>query len=87
MLQKMKKVIHKFRIHQGAVMIPKGAVEMSFQVQDGQVQLWAMVDPSAKPTVRHFDLVPTGSEVPDKAYYHATVQNGECVWHIFEYKK
>jgi hypothetical protein len=61
------KVIWKFELigAQCFVSMPAGAEVLNVDHQNGQVVLWAMVDPEARTHQRKFDIVGTGLAVDD----------------------
>lgn len=67
--------------------LPKGARLLTVQMQHGQVQLWALVDPSAPFESWTFRTVGTGNEAGDlsKDVYVGTYQidHGALVFHVF----
>jgi hypothetical protein len=70
------------------VIMPEGARILSAQVQDGQLCLWALVDPAAVSKDRTIHIIGAGHPLyrSDSLRYISTVQtfNGVLVWHIFE---
>lgn len=74
-----------------SLMMPAGAVPLTVQTQaaHGTVNLWALVDPEAKPELRRFRIFGTGHPVPDAEaatlVYIATFQanHGQLVFHVF----
>ncbi len=69
------------------ISMPKGAIVLSVDVQDGHIQIWALVDPEAPKEPRGFRMAGTGHPVEDaiaSMRFIGTVQMGEFVWHIFE---
>lgn len=69
--------------------LPVGAKPLTVQVQRGDVQLWAEVDPTAEAEPRSFICVPTGDpDVPiDDRYVHiGSVQTHDehLMWHFYE---
>lgn len=46
--------------------------------------VWAIVNPQAEKEKRSFEIVGTGSEMPEKGVYFATVIDGLLVWHLFD---
>ena len=80
--------IYKYQItdaNQGKIMMPKGAVIISAQYQNGIPTIWAVVDINQELTERRFDIYGTGMHVDMRGRCHlATVQDGIYVWHIFE---
>ena len=85
------KTIYKYNFSirgEWMVNMPEDAIVMHVGSQsDGDITLWALVDPNNENTPRYFDVVPTGGEAPeDLSDYLGTVMqcNGALVWHIFE---
>jgi hypothetical protein len=81
--------IHKYRLpfHDAPqatvkVEVRSGAL-MHVAMQDGEVHVWAAVDPSTALQPVWFHLVGTGGEVDPKWYHLGTVIDGIYVWHIF----
>ncbi len=72
--------------------IPSGSriLTVQFQEPHGYPYLWALVNPSAPPEMRHFMLVGTGDpiETSDDLLYIGTFQlrGGTLVYHLFETK-
>lgn len=70
------------------VRLPFGAVPLSVQEQNGELQLWALVDTANTDEYRYVYIVGTGNpigfSVVDAAYI-GTVQTygGRLVWHVF----
>jgi len=81
-------VIHKYPlsiVNESILLMPRGASILSVQMQRGEPMLWAMVDPSNKDHPRKFVFYATGNAFNSIGLaYVATVQQGECVWHLFE---
>jgi hypothetical protein len=68
-----------------SVTMPKGAHVLSIQEQNGQICIWASVNPRAEPEPRRFFVAGTGFDIPEAAgAFLATVQVGAYVWHVFE---
>lgn len=86
------KTIHKYTLamHFGMRqhhMLPRGATILTIDVQHGQAQLWALVDPSEPREGRTFYMIGTGQSFGEdarSALHIATVQDGPFVWHWFE---
>lgn len=84
------KSIWKFPMEiQGSIRLwmPTGAVILDIQTQLGELCLWALVDPGAKPEWRHFALRGTGHTFTDDAGVYigtALMLGGSLVWHVFE---
>ncbi len=69
------------------VSMPKGARVLSVDVQHGDVQAWALVDPQAPKELREFRMAGTGHPIKDEIVswrFIGTVQMGDHVCHIFE---
>lgn len=64
--------------------MPTGARIMTLAVQDGQVALWALVDPVQTPEKRTFEIFGTGWEIDGRLTYIGTWQEPPFVWHLFE---
>jgi hypothetical protein len=68
--------------------MPKGAHVLSIQEQNGQICIWASVNPTAEHETRRFFIVGTGDYIPETiGAFLATVQVGAYVWHVFEYPR
>lgn len=81
------KVVRKYLLNQ-KVPIPRGAEILHIDYQDGQIQIWALVDPN-EPIIeqRTFFIVGTGSLLPDTPTpltHLTTLKSGPFIWHIFE---
>ncbi len=64
----------------------KGAKVLSVDVQHGEIQVWALVDPEAPKELRRFRVASTGNAVGEEIEslrFIGTVQMGDLVWHIF----
>jgi len=69
------------------IAMPLGAMILDVQVQDGEPQIWALVDPLAKPVKRRFKSYGTGHTVNGLSVcYVGTFQlnGGSLVFHVFE---
>lgn len=68
--------------------MPKDAVILSVQMQNGYPCMWAHVNPGNKPfDLRHFQIVGTGNEAPPPGeikQFIGTFQTGPFVFHLFE---
>ncbi len=65
----------------------KGAKVLSVDVQHGDIQVWALVDPEAPRVIRRFRMAGTGHSLEDEIAsmrFIGTVQMGDLVRHIFE---
>lgn len=62
-----------------------GAVLLDAQLRDGQLVLWAEVDPDGPVERRKVMVFGTGFELPDVPRRHvATVQRGALVLHVYD---
>jgi hypothetical protein len=83
-------IVYKYSIKPGtsALTLPSGAEILTVQVQRGEPQLWALVDPDAPPVSRGLIVVGTGQQfsVDKPLKYIATFQleQGALVFHAFE---
>ena len=68
------------------VSVPKEWDFLDFQEQNGQIVFWMQGSPEQiLMTDEVFYIVGTGQLVPKKAHhYHASVQVGDFVWHIYQ---
>lgn len=67
------------------VALPSMAQPLSAQMQNGNISIWFLVDPTRSLVNRNLLVVGTG--MPFKSRFHSyidTVQNGDLVWHVFE---
>lgn len=64
--------------------LPEGARVLCVDTQDGDLCLWAEVDPEAPTRKAVLFVVGTGQEPPDQGIYRGTAQQGPYVWHIYE---
>lgn len=67
--------------------IPSGAEVLDVQVQSGEPQLWALVDPNASLELRRFVFFGTGHPISkENLRYVSTFQmlGGALVFHVFE---
>ena len=73
------------------ISFPKGAEFLDIQVQNGEVYLWALVDPEADTETRFIEIFGTGHPVVYdmgvSREYISTFQmkGGQLVFHAFEY--
>jgi hypothetical protein len=84
------KRIYKYNlaiIDQQAIMMPPSAEIISAQMQAGELKIWAIVDPSAVESLRHFEVFGTGHPIQNNGprKFLGTVQMGGLVFHVFEY--
>jgi hypothetical protein len=64
--------------------MPAGAKVLRVGAQDGELRLWAEVDPLRRPEVRQFMAVPTGVEVDlHDTTYVGTTAPGALVVHVY----
>ena len=68
------------------VLLPESAEILDIQLQNGQYQLWALLEPTDIMRVRTIRMFGTGFEVEEgfPGQYIATTQEGMFVWHWFE---
>lgn len=82
------KEIWKFEIPpimRGNFDMPMGAEILTVNEQHGGIHIWAIVDPSAPPENRIFQVYGTGHPMKDeKRKYIGTAFTGDLVWHVFE---
>jgi hypothetical protein len=70
-----------------SVEIPRGAQLLDVQVQHGEPQLWALVNPDAAHERRWFRLAGTGHDIREAVKGHVgsfQLQAGSLVFHVFE---
>ena len=70
------------------VTMPDGAELLSVANQDGNLCLWAMVDPSKEKRRRYIEIIGTGNPIftdmgVDREFIGTAVVN-PFVWHVFE---
>lgn len=67
------------------VYMPRGAKILSVQMQDGIMQMWAMVDNFKLPGGRIINIIGTGNPISEPpGEFIATVQMRNLVWHVFD---
>ena len=85
--------VFKYSVKVGADLVslemPKGAQLLSFQCQDEQPCLWALVDPAAEKETRNFRFAGTGHPIEEelsslKFIGTAQMMGGCLIWHLFE---
>jgi hypothetical protein len=84
------KRIYKYELKDGrGIEMPIGAKVLTIQTQNGLPYIWALVDTDAECDFRYFTIVGTGHDFPeaDNFTYINTIQDGQFVWHIFEFIK
>ena len=68
--------------------IPRGAKILTVQVQNGEPQIWALVNPENPIKTRNFCLAGTGDSINERNLIHiGTFQIRSLVWHLFEIKE
>jgi len=88
----MNKVIFKYKLRARQIQnvkMPVGAVIQSVQKQDGDIHVWALIDPTETTLeARYFEICGTGNEFDysDKHKFLGTCQALDGVWHVYEYK-
>lgn len=86
----MSKVVYKYPLHSHVynVALPSGAEVLCAKVQNGDICIWALVDPAIRDAdARRFLVVGTGQELPEQELkYIDTVllEQGQWVFHVFE---
>jgi hypothetical protein len=80
--------IHKYTLDVAprvSIPMPLGARILSVQVQENELRVWALVDPSQKLCTQIFQVCRTGGPVDTHPGYRFidTVQLNWAVWHIF----
>lgn len=69
------------------LLLPKQAILLSVQIQEGNITLWALVNPDMEKESRTFFIYGTDEDINrhnEVVKYVATVQTPPYVWHIFE---
>jgi hypothetical protein len=66
--------------------MPLGAQVLCMDMQGSVPHIWALVDPSQGPEVRHFRLAGTGHDIEGAVEYLGSFQmhGGALVFHLFE---
>jgi hypothetical protein len=82
-------VIYKYTLaitDEQQVMVPNGGVFLTVQTQNGEAQLWAVVDPDRPTESRKILMCGTGNPMPPVGRYLGTFQShgGRLVFHVFE---
>jgi len=78
------KQIWKFRLN-NTIQMPMDAKILTVQMQDGEPNIWAMVDTQNELESRTFTIVGTGNPFDDTdTKYIGTFQEPPFVWHLFE---
>lgn len=83
------KTIYKYTLEikdKQILSIPKRANFLDFQNQGNQIVFWMEVDTEDMlMSDEEFFIVGTGNPIPEDAkHYHASVQTGVFVWHIYQ---
>jgi len=70
------------------VSMPQGAKILSAQMQNDELQVWAIVDTEAPAPDDYYEFIIAGTGNPTHinirdANYLSTVQDGGFVWHVF----
>lgn len=86
------KRIYKYPVLLGAqsIPMPEGAQVLTAQLQQGQINIWALVDPNAEEVINVIEVYGTGHDLKDttdKHNYIGSVQQGPFVWHVFGWIK
>jgi hypothetical protein len=72
------------------IVMPQGARLLSVGLQNGLMQLWAVVDPSRPKSTRTIAIVGTGHDMDsheiERWFFVGTciTMGGRIVWHIFD---
>lgn len=82
------KTIYKYPLYivdEQTIPLPKDAVPLSVQIQNGEPCLWAMVDSKAASWPRRVRIFGTGNPVDIEGSWKfvGTVQERIFVWHVF----
>lgn len=71
-----------------AVTMPEGAELLSVHEQWGELQLWALLDPTRPSEIRQFRIFGTGYPIDNVDNLHfvgtALLEQGSLVFHVFE---
>lgn len=81
--------IHKYNLRVvdiQTINLPKDAIILSIQNQNGSLSMWCLIDTNDEMTPRTFRVIGTGERFEDEeaCAFLATVQCDHLVWHIFE---
>ena len=86
------KTIYKFKLQttdEQQILMPEGAEILTVQLQDGEPQLWALVDTDQPKTKRYIEIFGTGNPItgigPRKYIATYQLRGGALVFHVFEY--
>ncbi len=64
--------------------MPMGATFLFADKQHDGIFGWFEVDTDAKTDLRHFLIVGTGHNIPDRHDWRGSMQDGPYVWHLYE---
>jgi hypothetical protein len=83
------KTVYKYPVGFGcfACQLPIGAQVLHAAFQDGEAQMWALVDPAQELETRQFVCVWTGNRIVDigtLSYVATLFEDGGLVYHLFE---
>jgi hypothetical protein len=84
------RIIYKYPINiklgQQVIKMPKFANLLSFQMQGGNLYLWAEVNTDYKEDDIYIEIIPTGVEIKCKGIHKGTVvdENTLEVWHLYQ---
>jgi len=68
-----------------SIEIQKGAFVLTVQLQNKELQLWALVDPEEKTEHIHIHIYGTGHPIHKETLeYISTFQEGSLVFHVFK---
>lgn len=85
----MSKQVWKFTLRGkvNTIGMPKGAQVLAVATQQGNICIWALVEPDAPVEPRHFNIYGTGLVIPSSpGNYIGTVliHNDALMFHVFE---
>lgn len=88
----MKKIF-KYKLNlldQQEVELPKWSTPLSVQMQNGELQMWVLIDTNEPTITANVTIYATGDTLPDNFYvgrehnlFLGTAQDGRFVWHVF----
>lgn len=88
-LSEMDAVVHEYRLafrpelgNHADVNVCAGRL-LSVALRQGEIFLWAAVDPHKGPTPMRFHLVGTGASLHTSWWHLGSVMEGPRAWHIF----
>lgn len=84
--------VYKFHLMHGSpgIDMPRGAQVLCAREQNGELYLWALVDPEEPTEERHFDVFGTGHVIPPlleggrRFVDTVLMHEGSLVLHVFE---